>query len=101
MQDNGNPDIPMVSVEVLGDGSLIVTDGEVHSEGNPDDVIPKLADNAKNCLVELQGSRTSTVDDVVTNLISMGNTVVTQGDSLQNKYAKIVKGEPPCVGKVF
>jgi hypothetical protein len=101
LQDNGNPDIPMVSVEVLGDGSLIVTDGEVHSEGNPDDVIQKLADNAKNCLVELQGSRTSTVDDVVTNLISMGNTVVTQGDSLQNKYAKIFKGDRLVFAKYF
>jgi hypothetical protein len=48
LQERGNPDIPMVSVEVLNDGNIVVTDELIRA-----DSLDALADNVKNYAIEV------------------------------------------------
>jgi len=48
LQEVGNPDIPLVSIEVLNDGRINIIDELIKT-----DSLDNLADNVKNCQIEV------------------------------------------------
>lgn len=90
LQENGNPDIPLVSVEILNGQFVVTQDAVQATNDNADENILALVGNIKNNIVDVIGDvRTSLSDKAVQDLIDEGNVIITVSPLGEIKDGKV------------